>query len=213
MARRKKPNIGGKDPAYSHTFEKLKPLPTNMPDDVVIPGVDREPETSQTTEPVAKATKKPATVKERKAVKPLETEPETKDQAERPKTKLTSKANTEKRRVDLAAAIKVSQLKAMEPLIERGIEQKDIIALAGKRTTTQFEPKPKFQPVPEADRAPMREAFRTTKPIPTPIIEKLRKENDPLGVKSDGAMLRGQFEPLFWAMLDQVIEELREQYT
>ena len=39
MVRRKKPQITGEDPKYAHTFERLRPVESDMPPDVKIPVV------------------------------------------------------------------------------------------------------------------------------------------------------------------------------
>ena len=58
----------------------------------------------------------------------------------------------------------------------------------------------------------MRQGYKSTKRISAAMLDQLRKEQDPLGLSSDGAMMRGQFEPLFWSCLDAVIEELNSKY-
>ncbi|WP_179381351.1 hypothetical protein [Jannaschia marina] len=214
MARKKKPVVQGKDPAYDHQFSRYRKAPSNMPDDVVIPGLTKEaptqPEKTETTprpEPATKAAEAPTVTSEAKPNTAPKPAPPSKK-----KTAPMQRHKEETRLVSLIAGVKQSQADAMQPLLDRGLDRKHIIALAGRRTTASFEPTQQFKQVPEADRRPMREAYRTTKTVPTKLIEKLRKEHDPLGVMSDGAMLRGQFETRFWSNLDAVIAELTEKY-
>jgi hypothetical protein len=64
----------------------------------------------------------------------------------------------------------------------------------------------------EADRMPTRQSYRSTKRLNAALLDALRAEHDPLGLKSDSAMVIGQFEPLFWTCLDEVIEELDSRF-
>ena len=90
---------------------------------------------------------------------------------------------------------------------------KDIVTLAGRRATERFTLEPVFVPKAEAERLPMRDGYHTSKRLPGHILDDLRKEHDPLGISSDPAMVRGQFEKLFWTCLDEVIEELNSRYA
>ncbi|WP_420013189.1 hypothetical protein [Tateyamaria sp.] len=60
---------------------------------------------------------------------------------------------------------------------------------------------------------PMRDGYKSTKRVSAAMLDALRDEHDPLRLSSDGAMLRGQFEPLFWTVLDEVIGELTERFS
>ncbi|MEP5632622.1 MAG: hypothetical protein ABJP79_12140 [Tateyamaria sp.] len=40
----------------------------------------------------------------------------------------------------------------------------------------------------------------------------MRKEQDPLGISSDPAVVLGQFRILFWSCLDDVIKEFKAKY-
>ena len=66
-------------------------------------------------------------------------------------------------------------------------------------------------PLPEGDRVALAQGYVTSKLIPADLLDGLRKVHDPLRLKSDAAMVRGQFETLFWSVLEEVIEELRQQ--
>ncbi len=100
----------------------------------------------------------------------------------------------------------------LEALETKGLPQKDVIVLAGRRAIERFDPKPEFVEKPEADRRPMREGYKSTKRVDAVLLEKLRDKHDPLRVSSDAAMVRGQFEILFWSCLDEVIDELNSKY-
>ena len=90
---------------------------------------------------------------------------------------------------------------------------KDIVTLAGRRATERFTLDPVLVPKAEAERLPMRDGYHTSKRLPAHVLDDLRKEHDPLGISSDPAMVRGQFEKLFWTCLDEVIEELNSRYA
>jgi hypothetical protein len=116
------------------------------------------------------------------------------------------------RRITLKGALTRAHVEAMQPLIERGLAQRDIAAVAGRRAMAKFDPIEEFVPLPEGDRMPIRDAYETSKNVRADLLDGLRRVHDPLRLKSDAAMVRGQFERLFWAELDAVIVELSEQY-
>ena len=213
MVRRKKPKITGEDPNYSHTFERLRPVESDMPPDVKIPGVTPEPPTSEAppkSEPAntkpkpAQADKKPAAAHPKK---PRKTAPKSKP---KPTADVPAKGD---RQITLDAAVKIDQAEAMKPLLEKGLQQRDIIMLAGRRTTEQFNLSPVYVPKPDAERLPMSEGYHTSKRLDGAVLDAMRDEHDPLRVRSDPAMVRGQFETLFWTVLDEVIAELLERYS
>ena len=225
MVRRKKPKITGEDPKYSHTFERMRPVESDMPPDVKIPGVadealqpDAKPtpksktaETSATTEPTAapklKATKpkKPPTQPRAKSASKTAITPDPS-----PAPDHTPKGD---RQITLDAAVKRDQAEAMKPLVEKGLQQRDIIMLAGRRTTEQFVLSPEYIPKPDAERLPMSEGYHTSKRLDAATLDAMREKHDPLRVRSDSAMVRGQFETLFWQVLDDVIVELKQRYA
>jgi hypothetical protein len=128
-----------------------------------------------------------------------------------PQAPKAPKPAAEKRETRLDAAVKVDQGKKLDALEGQGIAARDVIVLAGRRATARFELKAKYIEKPEADRLPMREGYHTTKRLPANILDDLREKHDPLRLQSDSAMVRGQFEPVFWTCLDEVIEELRQK--
>ena len=221
MVRRKKPQITGEDPKYSHTFERLRPVESDMPPDVRIPGVAEE-----TSQAEAKSTPKPQTAEEPATTKPKTTPKPVAAKPKKPKAKTSpnkaispkttpapAAAPTGDRQITLDAAVKREQADAMKPLLEKGLQQRDIIMLAGRRTTEQFELSPEYVPKPDADRLPMSEGYHTSKRLDAATLDAMRDKHDPLRVRSDPAMVRGQFETLFWQILDDVIAELLQRYS
>ncbi|MFQ1701911.1 hypothetical protein ACJ5NV_15085 [Loktanella agnita] len=229
MVRRKKPKITGADPNYSHTFERFRAVESDMPPDVKIPGVNEQsanPSKDATTtneeaavvEPKVSAaeTKTPAPKAKKPVAKPKA--PKAKKIAARPKPKPAEEPNAsnsprDDRQITLDAAVRIDQAHAMQPLIEKGLQQRDIVMLAGRRATEKFVLSPTFVPKPDADRLPMQDGYHTSKRLDGAILDAMRDEHDPLRVRSDPAMVRGQFETLFWEMLDDVIAELIKKYT
>ena len=225
MVRRKKPQITGEDPKYAHTFERLRPVESDMPPDVKIPGVTKEaPQTETIPSPNPQNTETPATPKPKATPKPVPTKP--KKQPAQPKGKTPPRATIPPktpptpaaapkgdRQITLDAAVKREQAEAMKPLLEKGLQQRDIIMLAGRRTTEQFELSPTYVPKPDADRLPMSEGYHTSKRLDAATLDAMRDKHDPLRVRSDPAMVRGQFETLFWQILDDVIAELLQRYS
>ncbi|MEL6104054.1 MAG: hypothetical protein AAFR68_22440 [Pseudomonadota bacterium] len=219
MVRRKKPQITGEDPKYAHTFERLRPVESDMPPDVKIPGVaEQAPQTEPKPSPNPQTTETPATPK------PVATKP--KKQPTQPKATNPPKATISPkipptpatapkgdRQITLDAAVKREQAEAMKPLLEKGLQQRDIIMLAGRRTTEQFELSPTYVPKPDAVRLPMSEGYHTSKRLDAATLDAIRDKHDPLRVRSDPAMVRGQFETLFWQVLDDVIAELLQRYS
>jgi hypothetical protein len=203
MARKKKPKIAGSDPTYTSDFSEFNKLPTNKPPEIQAP----EPQPVQPQEPKPETTTVPPAARTRKPRAKPATAPVRKQTAPEPKKDLGSK-----RELTLIAAVKIDQHTKLEALEKKGLPQKDIIALAGRRAIERFDPKPEFVEKPEAERRPMREGYKSTKRVDTTLLEKLRDKHDPLRVSSDAAMVRGQFEILFWSCLDEVIAELNSKY-
>lgn len=239
MGRRERPSVKGTDPAYSHTFQTERPkvLPNGMPPSVKIPGLndDASKADDAAAEPAAAETAlapDAADPPAQTAEPEVEPTPEAKTEAKRPGAKPSKRARTkrpadhpapsnlsapanepsgEKRKVSLKVSMTAAHVEAMKPLVASGLAQRDVLALAGRRTTKRFEPTPDFVAAPEGDRVPMAVAYSTTKYVSARMLDDMRDEHDPLRVKSDAAMIRGQFETLFWSVLDEVIAELRQQ--
>jgi|GEM_PF-2415706 len=234
MVRRKKPKITGADPNYSHTFERFRAVESDMPPDVKIPGVNKQStspdQAATTTNEEAGVVDQKATAAETKTPAPKAKKPVAKPKAPKAKTTaakpITARPKQEPaeepnasnlprgdRQITLDAAVKINQAQAMQPLIEKGLQQRDIVMLAGRRATEKFVLSPTFVPKPDADRLPMQDGYHTSKRLDGAILDAMRDEHDPLRVRSDPAMVRGQFETLFWQMLDDVIAELTKKYT
>lgn len=200
MPRKKRTAIKGTDPAYTSDFSQ--PLPTHK--------VAEKPETIPAPKPPSTQTIKPQKSEPKAKVEPAP------KPAPKPIVKATQPAAKpdvgEKREIALSAAVKVEQNEKLTALEAKGISAKDAITLAGRRAVDQFEPKAAFVEKTDTERMPMRQGYKSTKRIPAAMLDHLRQEHDPLGLSSDGAMMRGQFEPLFWSCLDAVIEELNSKY-
>ncbi|WP_432256551.1 hypothetical protein [Limimaricola sp. AA108-03] len=113
------------------------------------------------------------------------------------------------KKVALTACPKTEQRAALDALTSELISIKDMVKLAGRRALARFEPTPEFKPVPVVPRMSSAHRYTTTKLVPAQVLAKLHGAVNPLGLKSDTEMLRGQYEPLFWAELDAIIAELQ----
>lgn len=209
MARKQRPNIKGYNPEYTTNFGTSRESAGTF-----APESPKPAEPMKTAPEPAPAPKKPEpetdTVSDSKPKgdKPVRRREE---KAHEPEAPRTPKTDSEKRETRLDAAVKVDQGKKLDALEGQGIAARDVIVLAGRRATARFELKAKYIEKPEADRLPMREGYHTTKRLPAKVLDDLREKHDPLRLQSDSAMVRGQFEPVFWTCLDEVIEELREK--
>ncbi|MBM1222781.1 MULTISPECIES: hypothetical protein [Rhodobacterales] len=209
MARKQRPNIKGFNPEYTTNFGTTRESTGTFAAEIPKPSAPAEPAAKQTPTPPKPdpETDTPSASKP-KADKPARPRVEKERQPQAPKA---PKPAAEKRETRLDAAVKVDQGKKLDALEGQGIAARDVIVLAGRRATARFELKAKYIEKPEADRLPMREGYHTTKRLPANILDDLREKHDPLRLQSDSAMVRGQFEPVFWTCLDEVIEELRQK--
>lgn len=203
MPRKKKTIIKGVDPEYTSDFSQ--PLPTNKPK------VEEQP--PEVKPPVAaKPAHKPAVRAETAQPKPT---PEKAAQQPSPKPKPVAKPQTvaqgDKREIALSAAVKRDQQNQLDALEAKGTPAKIAITMAGRRAVEQFEPRPDYVEKQDVQRMPMRQGYKSTKRIDASLLDALRDKHDPHRLSSDGAMMRGQFEPLFWSCLDAVIEELNSK--
>ena len=208
MPRKKKTAIHGRDAAYTSDFSQ--PLPTNKIELTPTPAPDPKP-----VAPQKAAAEKPAP-KTAEPTKPTEKSKPVAPQAKRQATKKPQQAPkpdlSNKREIALAAAVKVEQNYKLIALEAKGISAKDAITIAGRRAVEQFVPKPDFVEKSDDERMPMRQGYKSTKRVPAAMLDALREKHDPLRLSSDSAMMRGQFEPLFWSCLDAVIEELDKKF-
>jgi hypothetical protein len=227
MARRKRATVQGNDPAYRSDFTArgFQPLPTvgaraaqteeaAKPQGgpvAVMPAKEAAPAREETVpaEPKTEGQGGPAGEPETEAKpKPARKKAPSKPVAKAPVTAPTPLPDAGKRQVPLVASAKVEQHERLVALEGKGIAVTDAMALAGRRAVKRFDPVQELVPRQEADRMPTRQSYRSTKRLNAALLDALRAEHDPLGLKSDSAMVIGQFEPLFWSCLDEVIEEL-----
>lgn len=239
MARKKRPTISGEDPTYrsdfaATNFQKLptvEPQPTSAPKDATAKAPEPDLPAAETPEQPADETQtkvvetRTAEPKAAMAVKPKRARaPKTSKPAAEPPVPapapITRRGrggrpapSAPKRELQLVVAAKPEQHDKLLDLEKRGVAPKDAVALAGRRAVKRFEPKPEFVPLLDVERMPLRQhGYRTTKRVDAALLDVLRAEQDPLGIKSDTAMLIGQFEPLFWECIDEVIAELEERF-
>ncbi|MEL8054578.1 MAG: hypothetical protein AAGK66_00350 [Pseudomonadota bacterium] len=201
MPRKQRTAIKGSDPKYHSNLPRKSDQPTPEATAAATPPERPKPTPIESAKPKQKpAAEKPSTPKVAPAHKA------------RPKpTPKPTATNGETREVHLTAAITRKQGAAIDALAAKGIDRKVPVRLAGRKAVQLFEPKREFIEKPEADRLPIRDGYQTTKRINVDLIDHLRTENDPYGLSSDTAMLRGQFEPLFWKCLDDVLQELSQK--
>ena len=185
MPRKKKTALKGRDPAYTSDFSQ--PLPTNK---LVV---------EETPKPVVS---KPVT----EPAKTLAASPSPKPKSEPP-----TQGSGDKREIALSAAVKLDQQKQLDALEKKGTPAKIAITMAGRRAVEQFEPQPEYVEKQDVQRMPMRQGYKSTKRIDASLLDALRNKHDPHRLSSDSAMMRGQFEPLFWSCLDAVIKELNSK--
>ena len=205
MARKKKPTIRGTDSEYETKFDRFTPIPSTMPPSVKATDMETTP-----AEPAPEEVKQPS--KPKQARKPAEKPKPAKPKSSSEKKPDTPQAPVGDRQTTLDAAVRKDQADKIAPFEAKGLKMKDIVTLAGRRATERFTLEPVLVPKADADRLPMRDGYHTSKRLPGNILDDLRKEHDPLGISSDPAMVRGQFEKLFWTCLDDVIEELNSKY-
>lgn len=224
MARRKKPQITGSDPEYTSGAHQFTKLPTNKASEPKVPPAETptpvqavaEPPVTETKQkpkppaPKSQAIVPPAPKKARDTPKPAKAKP-----ANAPKQSAAAKpsAKSETRRVELLAALTPKLHEKLMLLEEHGIPHKDAMSVAGRRATKEFEASSSFVEKTEEDRLPTAQAYRSSKSIPVEILETLHDAANPLRLASDGAMVRGQFEPLFWKHLEDVIAELTDRFA
>lgn len=199
MPRKKKTAIKGSDPAYTSDFSQ--PLPTNKP-------VVSKPVVAQEKAPAPEPAPKPTVKPEIRNAKETPAKPAP---APKPKSVPQTQGSGDKREIALSAAVKRDQQGQLDALEAKGTPAKIAITMAGRRAVEQFEPQPNYVEKQDVQRMPMRQGYKSTKRIDASLLDALRNKHDPHRLSSDGAMMRGQFEPLFWSCLDAVIEELNSK--
>jgi hypothetical protein len=225
MARRKRATVQGNDPAYRSDFTArgFQPLPTVEPRGAKVETVAGPREAlvaamtakdeADPTQPKAEGQGGLVEVAEPKTkMKPAPKMPPAKPVAKAPAKIPAPAPSPGKRQVPLVASAKVEQHERLVALEGKGIPIADAMALAGRRAVKRFDPVQELVPRQEVDRMPTRQSYRSTKRLNAGLLDALRAEHDPLELKSDSAMVIGQFEPLFWSCLDEVIEELDSRF-
>ncbi len=203
MPRKKKTAIKGSDPAYTSDFSQ--PLPTNKPVAKETPKpVVSKPEPAPEKSPAAKPTPKPEITNPKQT--PAKPAP-----AAKQKSEPQIQGSSDKREIALSAAVKLDQQMQLDALEAQGTPAKIAITMAGRRAVEQFEPQPEYVEKQDVQRMPMRQGYKSTKRIDASMLDALRNKHDPHRLSSDSAMMRGQFEPLFWTCLDAVIKELNSK--
>ena len=208
MPRKKKTAIHGRDAAYTSDFSQ--PLPTNKIEPTLTPIPDPAPVAPQKA--VAKKPTPKAAEPTKQTEKPKPVALRTKKHAPKKPERAPKYDLSDKREIALAAAVKIEQNDKLVALEAKGISAKDAITIAGRRAVEQFVPKSEFIEKTDDERMPMRQGYKSTKRVPAAMLDALRDKHDPLRLSSDSAMMRGQFEPLFWSCLDTVIEELNNRF-
>ena len=203
MPRKKKTAIKGSDPAYTSDFSH--PLPTNKPvaEETLKPVVSK-PVVAREAAPAPKPAVKPDISKTKETPTKLAATP-------KPKSVPKTQGSVYKREIALSAAVMHDQQNKLDALEAKGTPAKIAITMAGRRAVEQFKPQHKYVEKQEVQRMPMRQGYKSTKRIDASLLDALRDKHDPHRLSSDGAMMRGQFEPLFWSCLDAVIEELNSK--
>lgn len=201
MPRKKKTIIKGVDAEYTSDFSQR--LPTNKPKAQEQPPEKKPPLTDR---PAPKPAVKPATAQPKP--EPAKATPQP---GPKPVAKPQAVARGDKREIALSAAVKLDQHEKLVALEAKGTPAKVAITMGGRRAVEQFVPEEKFVEKQDVPRMPMRQGYKSTKRIDAALLDALRDAHDPHRLSSDGAMMRGQFEPLFWSCLDAVIEELNSK--
>ena len=207
MARKKAPVIIGRDPQYTTNFKAgFTPIPTNMPKAGPEPEQIKPQTNNKETTAHEQSTEKDAVtrVKKGKADEALKTKIKKQGQ----KRNSGSKAKA-KRYVYLFATPQKKHLKMLDALEAKGITPKDVSRIAGRRANSTFKPTDKYVAPAEVERLSSQYRYTTTKNVDQAILEKLHKTTDPLRLKSDAAMLQGQFEAIYWEELEKIYQEYR----
>jgi len=152
----------------------------------------------------------PEAPKAQKAKKPPK--PDTPRKVKEPATASRQSAQNSRKQVNLMLYPLVRHSADLEHLTARGIPGSDVVKLAGRRALATFEPKAVFTELADGDRLPTKHAYKTNKTVDTAVMDKMRTKTDPLNLRGDGFLLRGQIEPIFWKELDAVILEMKDRF-
>ena len=183
MVRRTIAQLTGSDPEYSKQFVNDTPR-------------------SETPAPQA-----PKVEKAKRVRKPDHAAEPTKLKKAAPSTDINRR-----KQVNFSLVPLVRHLADLDHLSSLGISGPDVIKIAGRRVIADFEPKAAYIGQAEEDRLSAQHAYKTTKKVDADMMDRMRAETDPLNLRADGSLLRGQIEPLFWQELDAVIVELKGRF-
>lgn len=130
------------------------------------------------------------------------------EQSARPLVQRQTRETPERVPVHLFACPKAEHEARLLALEERGLSMRDVIKLAGRLASAKFVPSADFKPAGNDPLMHSQYAYKTTRLYDRDTLEALRRVADPVGVMSNAALLRGQFEAVFWDVLDQAMLEL-----
>lgn len=83
-----------------------------------------------------------------------------------------------------------------------------VVRTAGKRAAASFKLEGKYRKERKDVLSDRKWVFVSTRMVDSATLEKIRADIDPLGQMSSAALVRGQFEELFWAELDKALQQL-----
>ena len=231
--RRKKPQIKRPNVDRSQGFGgqyEAEPTPAPAPTDsekkskpeAKAPEKTKAMETPPTETPQSGSTTSDTAAEQQETAPPPQ--PPQKPVADKPAPQATRSASTKRprrqtdnkepkpmKKVALTAYPKEDHRTALEAVQSDAVSIMDMVKLAGRRALAQFEPKAEFKAAPDVERMGSTHRYTTTKHVSQPVLAKLHESMNPLGLKSDNEMLRGQFEPLFWSELDSIIEDVKKR--
>lgn len=99
-------------------------------------------------------------------------------------------------------------------LQECGLNPAHVVRAALRRATKTWTLRPEFiAPSEERTAKPSAWRMRTTVAVDAQSLATIQSTEDPLDVCSKWSLIRGQLEPLVWAEIDRILEELAEAAT
>lgn len=200
MRKRKLPEVRGYDEKYFRTFV-TEPVPADeIETDTVMAN-------SALDEGLSEDQKGPSTETVAPTDVDISFEPQ---RSKRIKRKITPDSVAQKRvLISLYANPHNRHQNALARLAGPVFTPNYVIRVAGKRAIGKFRLDGKYIP-PSSDTMSGKEfAYASSKYFDGSLVEKLRKDLDPLGLLGKSALIRGQFEKVFWDELDLVLKEVQ----
>lgn len=115
------------------------------------------------------------------------------------------------RKVDVRVTALERQASALQ---ECGLNPAHVVRAALRRAAKVWTLRPEFiAPSEERTAKPPAWRMRTTVAVDAQSLATIQSTEDPLGVCSKWSLIRGQLEPLVWAEIDRILEELAEAAT